>query len=79
MATKSNKSGGVKRQGPRVMPALRSSARKVRTAAKKAQLTLGDIISAAFETAGGEAREVIRLVTSTEMERALGRRIVFVP
>ncbi|RKH18712.1 hypothetical protein D7Y13_39885 [Corallococcus praedator] len=71
-------SGGttVRRQGRRVMPALRRTAKRARVVAQKAQLTLGEVIAAAFDTAGGEMSGVLELVTSPQMTRALGRRIV---
>lgn len=68
---------GVKRQGRRVMPALRRTVQRAGVAARRVPLTLGEVIAAAFETADGEAREVVRLVASPAMERALGKRIVF--
>jgi hypothetical protein len=66
----------VARKGRRVLPSLRRTAQRVQAAASRAQLTLGELIAAAFETAGGERREVLKLVTSPQMTRALGRRIV---
>ncbi len=73
--TATRKRGSVQRQGRRVMPTPRRTAqRKAATPA----LTVGDIIAAAFDTAGGEALEVLKLVTSPQMSRALGRRIVLV-
>ncbi|HLL02124.1 MAG TPA: hypothetical protein VK539_16145 [Myxococcaceae bacterium] len=47
-------------------------------AAKPGPLTLGELIAAAYETAGGELREVLRVVTSPQLSKALGRRIVLV-
>lgn len=70
------KSGTVRRQGRRVMPALRRTAQRARAVAERAQLTLGEVIAAAFDTSGGELGEVLELVTSPQMTRALGRRIV---
>ncbi len=72
------KRGAVRRQGRRVMPALRRTAQRAKVVADRAQLTLGEIIAAAYDTAGGEFREVLAVVTSPEMSRALGRRIVLV-
>ncbi|MBX5481446.1 MAG: hypothetical protein IRZ16_06305 [Myxococcaceae bacterium] len=56
-------------QGRRVMPAVRRSVR-ART------LTLGDLIAAAMEVSGGDAKSAARILGSREMARALGRRIV---
>jgi hypothetical protein len=61
------------------MPALRRVARRGKSsAAKPGPLTLGELIAAAYETAGGELREVLRVVTSPQLSKALGRRIVLV-
>ena len=72
--TTTQKRGSVQRQGRRVMPAMRRTARK----AASAQLTLGELLAAAYDTAAGERREVLKLVTSPQMARLLGRRIVLV-
>lgn len=78
-ATTTRKSGSVRRQGRRVMPALRRVARRGKSpAARPGPLTLGELIAAAYETAGGELREVLRVVTSPQLSKALGRRIVLV-
>jgi hypothetical protein len=56
------------------MPAPRRATQRKVTPA----LTVGELIAAAYDTAGGESREVLKLVTSPQMTRALGRRIVLV-
>lgn len=66
--------GAVQRQGRRVMPTPRRTRRK----AAPALLTVGELIAAAYDTAEGERLEVLKLVTSPQMTRALGRRIVLV-
>jgi hypothetical protein len=73
--TAKRKYGPVQRQGRRAMPTPR---RTTQRKAAPALLTLGDLIAAAYETAGGESVEVLKLVTSPQMTRALGRRIVVV-
>ena len=73
MARTANQHGAIQRQGRRVMPAMRRTARR---SASRAKLTLGDLIAAAYDTAAGEGLEVLKLVTSPQMERLLGRRIV---
>lgn len=45
---------------------------------KRVQVTLGDLIAAAFDTVGGEARKVAQVVSSTDMTLATGKHIVFV-
>ncbi|HZI13170.1 MAG TPA: hypothetical protein VE153_22505 [Myxococcus sp.] len=77
MAKRTTRKGGtVPRQGRRVMPALRRTAKRARAVAGKVQLTVGEVIAAAFDTAGGEMGEVLDLMTSPQMTRALGRRII---
>ncbi|WNG29059.1 hypothetical protein F0U62_37490 [Cystobacter fuscus] len=71
--TTTQKRGKVQRQGRRVMPTMRRTAQRKATAAK---LTLGELIAAAYDTAAGDSLEVLKLVTSPQMERLLGRRIV---
>lgn len=71
--TTTSKRGAIQRQGRRVMPAMRRTAKRKTAAAK---LTLGDLIAAAYDTAAGDSLEVLKLVTSPQMERVLGRRIV---
>ncbi|GHG93378.1 hypothetical protein GCM10012319_55740 [Comamonas sp. KCTC 72670] len=68
----------VPRQGRRVMPALRRTAQRARAAADKVHLTVGEVIAAAFDTSGGELADVMEQLTSPQMARALGRRIVVV-
>lgn len=72
--TATRKSGAVQRQGRRVMPAPRRAAQRKKAPA----LTVGELIAAAYDTACGEPMEVLKLVTSPQMSRALGRRIVLV-
>jgi hypothetical protein len=72
--TATRKRGSVQRQGRRVMPTpRRASQRKAPPA-----LTVGELIAAAYDTAGGEQCEVLKIVTSPQMSRVLGRRIVLV-
>ncbi|PTL77656.1 hypothetical protein [Vitiosangium sp. GDMCC 1.1324] len=73
--TATRKRGSIQRQGRRVMPAPR---RATQRKAAGALLTVGELIAAAYDTAGGENLEVQKLVTSPQMTRALGRRIVLV-
>jgi hypothetical protein len=68
------------------MPAFRRVARRAKSprAGKRRQtlpglLTLGELIAAAFDTAGGELTAVLKVVGSPQLAKALGRRIVLVP
>lgn len=73
MAKAATRKGGnkVRRQARRVLPALRRTAGR----AQQAVLTLGEVIAAAFDTAGGERDAALRLMASEAMARRLGRRI----
>lgn len=59
---------------------VKGQARKVavKGEAKRVQVTLGDLIAAAFDSVGGEARKVKRVLSSTSMTLATGRHIVVV-
>jgi hypothetical protein len=77
-ATAQRKKGTIRRQGRRVMPALRRTAKRVKSLAERGPLTLGEIIAAAYDTSGGEFRDVLAQLTSPQMSKALGRRIELV-
>jgi hypothetical protein len=48
-------------------------------ASRPEPLTLGELIAAAFDTAGGELAEVLRVVSAPQLTKVLGRRVVLVP
>lgn len=75
-ATK-NHTETIRRQGRRVIPALRRNSAKARVAAQKQVVTLGELIAAAFDTVGQSTNEVVRLVSSKPMTDRIGRKIVF--
>jgi hypothetical protein len=45
---------------------------------RRVQVTLGDLIAAAFDAVGGEVKKVARVVSSPSMTLATGKHIVFV-
>lgn len=45
---------------------------------RKVQVTLGDLIAAAFDAVGGEVKKVARVVSSPAMTLATGKHIVVV-
>jgi len=51
---------------------------KVAQAGQKVQVTLGDLIAAAFDAVGGEVKKVARVVSSPAMTLATGKHIVVV-
>ncbi len=54
------------------------AAGKVERPMRRVQVTLGDLIAAAFDTVGGEAKKVARVISSPTMTVATGKHIVFV-
>ncbi len=57
-------------QGRRAIPVARKSAARART------LSLGDLVAAAMDVAGGDANRAAKLLSSRQMAELLGRRIV---
>ncbi len=64
----------TKRQTRRVMPKMR---RRTVGAKPRTQLTVGDLIAAAYDTLGN-TDDAVRVLSSVRMSRSVGRRIVFV-
>lgn len=57
-------------QGRRAIPVARRNVTKARA------LSLGELIAAAMDVAGGDANRAAKLLSSRQMAEALGRRIV---
>jgi hypothetical protein len=66
-AAQKSEQGGRERRGA-----------KARAAVKRAQLTVGDLIAAAYDALGGGARDVARVLKSPDISVAIHRRIVLV-
>lgn len=49
-----------------------------KVAGKRRQLTVGDLIAAAYDALGSEARMVARVLKSPDLSMAIHRRIVLV-
>lgn len=58
--------------GRRAMPAVRTHGARAKT------LTLGELVAAAMDVAGGDSSKAGKLLQSREMAKVLGRRIVLV-
>ena len=56
------------------MPKIRT---KMKVTVKAKTLTVGDLISAAFE-ALGDAGQVVRVLGSTHLSERVGRKLVFI-
>lgn len=67
----------MKRVARRVKGTAGRAVAKASKPVRKVQVTLGDLIAAAFDVAGGEARAAAKLVSSCA-SGATGKQIVFV-
>ncbi|MFB1480145.1 chaperonin [Corallococcus sp. RDP092CA] len=77
MATKTQKQT-IQRKARQMKAKTVKAVSRAGKQARRVQVTLGDLIAAAFDTVGGEARKVAKVVSSTDMTLATGRHIVFV-
>ncbi len=71
----------VKGRKARQAKGAREAAREAAGAARpmrRVQVTLGDLIAAAFDAVGGEVKRVARVVSSPSMTLATGKHIVVV-
>lgn len=68
--------GKTQRQGRRGTPAPRKLASSSEPA--HVNTSLGELIAAAFDTVGNEVKDVARLLSSRELRRCAGQRIVLV-
>ena len=62
---------------PKAEKGVRRGAR-AKAAVKRAQLTVGDLVAAAYDALGSEARVVARVLSSPDLSAAIRRRIVLV-
>ena len=69
------RNGGIKRQGRRVIPAIRRRAAQAKAVVGSGRATLGDLIAAAFDTMG-DAKSVARVLTSADLAVAIQKKIV---
>ena len=67
----------VQQRKARQGKAVRAAARVARPV-RRVQVTLGDLIAAAFDAVGGEVKKVARVVSSPAMTVATGKHIVVV-
>lgn len=68
----------VKQQRKAKQTKVAKARAKVAKATAKVQVTLGDLIAAAFDAVGGEVKKVARVVSSPAMTLATGKHIVVV-
>jgi hypothetical protein len=60
------------------MAKAKKTSTKAKASGRKVQTTLGDLIAAAFEATGRNAKAAAKLVSSDQMSNVVGRRIIFV-
>lgn len=63
-----------KMQGRRPMPKMRS---KMKVAVEPKTLTIGDLVSAAYD-ALGDTGQVLRVLGSSRLSERVGRKLVFI-
>jgi hypothetical protein len=76
MAKTQRRGQAVKRGEARRAAGRRVEKEAVRPASRRVEVTLGELVAAAFDVVGGEAERVAELMASRPMARALGRRVV---
>jgi hypothetical protein len=57
---------------------VRRKKSRIPAAIRKVNLTVGELIAAAFDTVGNEVKQVRNLVSSHQMSSIIGKRIVFI-
>ncbi|MCP3099834.1 chaperonin [Myxococcus sp. K15C18031901] len=77
MAKAQRRGQGIQRKARQVKVTTKRAVAGAGRRARRVQMTLGDLIAAAFDTVGGEVKKVKQVVSSRDMTLATGRRIVF--
>ncbi|MFY1831844.1 chaperonin [Myxococcus fulvus] len=75
---KTQRRGAVIRKARQVKATTARAVSGAGKRARKVQVTLGDLIAAAFDTVGGEVKKVKQVMSSKDMVLATGKHIVFV-
>lgn len=68
----------IQRKSRQTKAKVARAAANVARPVRRVQVTLGDLIAAAFDTVGGEVKKVAKVVSSPNMTLATGKNIVFV-
>lgn len=68
--------GAVERRGRRAIPRVRRATTS-EPRPERIQLTVGELVAAAYDALGGDTRRVVRVLSSPQMARAIGAKIVF--
>ena len=69
---------GGKRRGAEGGNQERRPQLRARAVVRQVNTTLGELIAAAFDIAGNEVKSVARLVSSSDMARVMGKRILLI-
>jgi hypothetical protein len=78
MAKATQRGQVIRRKARQLMATTARAVKGAGRSARQVQVTLGDLIAAAFDTVGGEARKVAQVMSSKDMTVATGKHIVFV-
>ncbi len=78
MAKTTKREQVIGRKAQRVKVSTASAVMSAGRSARQVQVTLGDLIAAAFDTVGGEVKKVAQVMSSRDMTVATGKQIVFV-
>jgi hypothetical protein len=78
MAKAQRRDQTIQRKSRQTKARVARAAAKVARPVRRVQVTLGDLIAAAFDTVGGEVKKVAKVVSSPNMALATGKQIVFV-
>jgi len=68
----------IRREVQQVKVSTGSAVKEAGRSARQVEVTLGDLIAAAFDTVGGEVKKVAQVMSSKDMTVATGTQIVFV-
>ncbi len=71
-------SKGNKTKRQQVNSALRRHGARAKAVASKVNLTLGDLIAAAFDAVGSESKTVAQVLSSRDMTRRTHCKLIFV-
>lgn len=78
MAKTTQRGQVIRRKAQQVKVTTARAVKATGRGARQVQVTLGDLIAAAFDTVGGEVKKVAQVVSSKDMTLATGKHIVFV-
>lgn len=76
MAQRNDGTVKVECQARGMVPVIHRRTARAQNALESIHTTLGDLVAAAFDTVGNEVKDVAKLLSSRELQRFAGARIV---